>query len=233
MRGKLPVHPAFLDVYSHRAARREVHKGIERVLSPSDTVKSASAVKEGTIDPSGPRYGRPSHRFGPPTALFSEPLALLKYNLEHLESFTPDLATLNCALNLITSSTDFFPDGDQRAEVLKVILGDLIPGRKLWQRPTTRKTAQPDGVWLEDFFAYIIVELKNEPGLAGDPFLQALIAYGKLIAEDEVLSGPTQRLRSTDSYRSTPHTSIGPFYLPFFWPSQGTVSSYLDRKSVV
>jgi len=163
---------------------------VKRGPSPSDSVKSASAVKEATIDLRGPRYGRPSYRFGPPTSLFSEPLALLEYNLGHLGSFSPNHGTLNRAFDLITSSTDFFGDEDKREATLKLILGGLLPGMNKWQRPTPGKTAQPYGIWLEEPFAYLIVELKNEPGLGGDPFLQALVSYGKLLVQDEVFFGP-------------------------------------------
>ena len=158
--------------------------------SPSDSVKDASAVKDATIDPRGPRYGRPSDRFGPPTSLFSEPLALLEYKLGHLESFTPNLETLNRAFEFITSSTDFFSDEDKREVALKLILGGILQGTNKWQRATPGKTAQPDAIWLQEPFAYLILELKNEPGLAGDPFLQTLISYGKLLVQDEVFFGP-------------------------------------------
>ena len=185
---------------------------IKRGPSPSDSVKNASAVKDATIDPRGPRYGRPSDRFGPPTSLFSEPLALLEYSLGHLESFTPNLETLNRAFELITSSTDFFVDEDKREGVLKLILGGLLPGTNKWQRPTTGKTAQPGAIWLEEPFAYLIVELKNEPGLAGDPFLQTLVSYGKLLVQDEVFFGPHQQLSPTNSYCSTTRTSTVPVF---------------------
>ena len=158
--------------------------------SPSDSVKSASAVENATIDRHGPRYGRPSDRFGPPTSLFSEPLALLKYNLEHLESFTPNDGMLDRAFNLITSSADFFGGEDNREASLKVILGGFLPGTNTWKRPTPGKTAQPGGIWLEGPFAYLIVGFKNEPGIGGDPFLQALVTYGKLTAQEEVFFSP-------------------------------------------
>ena len=138
---------------------------IKRGPSPSDSVKNASTVKNATIDPRGPRYGRPSDRFGSPTPLFSEPLALLEYNLGHLESFTPNLETLNRAFELITNSTDFFVDEDKREGVLKLVLGGLLPGPNKWQRPTPGKRAQPDAIWLEEPFAYLIVQLKTSRGL--------------------------------------------------------------------
>jgi len=177
----------FPDVHSHRAARRELSKAIKQTASPSNSVKSASAVKDATIDPAGPRYGRPSHRFGPPTALFSKPLALLKYNLEHLESYSPDTSMLDRAYELIVQATDFFADECTRESALRLTLKKLLPGWSKRQGLTSDKTDKPHAVELEDFSAYVIVELKNEPGLSGDPSLQGLITYAKLITQPKVL----------------------------------------------
>jgi len=114
----------------------------------------------------------------------------LKYNLGHLESLEPDYRTLDHAFDLITSSANFFADEDQREERLKVTLGGLLPGKCVWREKTSSQTAKPAGVWLQGPFTYILAELKNEPGLGGDPFLRSLVAYGKFTAEDEVLFGP-------------------------------------------
>jgi len=43
-----------------------------------------------------------------------------------------------------------------------------------------------DRVWFEGFFVYLIFELKNEPGLGGDPFLHSLAVYSKIIRQKEV-----------------------------------------------
>jgi len=94
---------------------------------------------------------------------------------------------LDHAFELIVQATDFFPDEDKREIALKRTLKGLLPGQSEWQRWTSGKTAKPGAVWLEGLFAYVVVELKNEPGLAGDPILQSLITYAKLTAQEEVL----------------------------------------------
>ena len=134
---------------------------------------------------SGPRYGRPAHRFGPPTALFSKPLAILKYHLDNLESLTPDPTTLDRAFDLIVYAADFFHDEGWREAVLRPLLQGLLVGKNEWQWSTT--SARPDGVWLQGHFAYLTVTLKNESGLGGDPCLQGMISYGKIVTQEEVL----------------------------------------------
>ena len=143
------------------------------------------------LGPGGPRYGRPTHRFGPPTALFSEPLALLEYDLGHLESFTPNSKMLDRVFDLIVISAGFFVDEKTREVGLKTILKNLLVGRNEWQQSITeegskKSSTKPDGVWLEGPFVYLIFELKNEPGLGGDPFLQGLGVYGKITALEKV-----------------------------------------------
>ena len=190
LKGKRLFIPLFRVHYPLPTERQDLSKAIKQGPSPSETVKSATAMKEAVLDPTGPRYGRPMHRFGPPTALFSPPLALLKYNLGHLESFTPNHAMLSHALDLIDISTAFFANENAREGSLKTILGHLLVGQSQWQSSITeegsKKSIKADGVWLEDSFVYLIFELKNESGLGGDPLLQGLTVYGKITAQDKV-----------------------------------------------
>jgi len=173
--------------------------------SPSESVKSHAAIGRAVNNPAGPRYGRPSDRFGPPTALFNKELALLRYDLGHLEAFTPDSVDINNAFVFTENAVEFFTDESKREAALRPILGELLPGKNQWQMPTSGGSARPDGVWLEGSFAYLVAEVKNEPGLGGDPFLQGLLAYSKILAQDEVRS---------PSCHSTPLRCLAQ-YLPF------------------
>ena len=136
--------------------------------------------------PHGPRYGRPSDRFGPPTALFSKPLALLRHEIDNLESFTPDAVTLETAFQFITASTGFYADEKVREVILQPLLKALLPGDIKWQHKTVDGTVIADGAWFEGEFAYMILEMKNEQGLGGDPCVQGLVTYGKIIAQEKV-----------------------------------------------
>ncbi|KAF8326388.1 uncharacterized protein EI90DRAFT_1949019 [Cantharellus anzutake] len=152
--------------------------------SPLESVKSPGAIKCAVEGPSGPRYGRPSDRFGPPTALFSPPLARLRYRIEHLDAI-PDRAVALATSDLIELSAGFYEDEIQRGADLRIPLKSLISGTSKWQTETEDGSAKPDGVWLLEGLAYLIVEIKNEPGLGGDPFLQGLITYSKILAQEK------------------------------------------------
>ena len=154
---------------------------------PSDAVVSAAGVKGAVDRPSGPRYGRPSDHYGPPTALFSRDLARLEYNLKYPVVVAPDPGTVEFAFQLITTTTRFFDNETSRENPVRVILEAALGSKGQWQTSLSDKTTRPNGVWLESFFIYLVVEMKNEPGLGGDPFLQGLIVYSKIIAQEEVL----------------------------------------------
>ena len=143
---------------------------------------------ETVLSRSGPRYGRPSERFGPPTALFDSALAVLLYDLEHLEAFTPLSTTMPYAFELISRSTGFFDGGDVRGLNLRNVLTALLPGEIKWQHSMADGAVKPYGAWFEGSFVYMIFQLKNEPGLEGDPFLHGLAAYTKIIKQEKVSS---------------------------------------------
>ena len=216
-------------MYQFPTERGEIPPAIKDGPSPSDSVKSFSGIRNAVLAPSGPRYGRPSDHYGPPTVLFSEPLAFLKYNLDHLELFTPDHTIMEDAYDLVAGSANFYDAEPSREVFLKLVLPKLLRGQNEWQRETSDKKAKSDGAWLEGHLVYLIVELKNEQGLGGDPFLQGLVTYGKIIAQKGVLSCIVPHLiiaRPLSHIYSMLHTSSGLTFLPFCSPSQGTVSSY-------
>jgi len=199
MKGRLPPRPP--PIYSFPAARAELSRTMRTTGSPSDSVKSPSAIKGAVDRPTGPRYGRPSDRFGPPTALFSRELALLRYDLEHLEALAPHSTTADHTFDLIEHAANFFDDDGGREAALRPILGKLLVGKSQWQVPIANRSIKSDGVWFEEFFAYLIVEVKNEAGLGGDPFLQGLVVYSKIIAQEKVPS-PSCLFHSTKMPRT-------------------------------
>jgi len=156
--------------------------------SPSETVKTFAGIKGAVDNSTGPRYGRPSERFGPPAVLFNEELAFLKYYLDHLETFAPSSSTAFLASALIDTATAFFDEEGRRESSLRPTLQGLIAGTVKWQHKMADGPTKPGGVWLEDLFAYLILEIKNEPGLGGDPFLQGLIVYNKIVTQEKVRS---------------------------------------------
>ena len=156
------------------------------IASPSDCVQNAAGVQKTVLDPGGPRYGRPSDRFGPPVALFNNALAGLQYDLGHLETLTPFETAIPYAFDLVSRCTGFFDTEDQREKTLQDTLKALLPGESKWKEPIAGGTAKPNGVWFKGSAVYMIFELKNEPGLGGDPSLQSFAVYSKVVHRREV-----------------------------------------------
>ena len=136
--------------------------------------------------PSGPRFGRPSDRFGPPAVLFSPELAPLKRDLDHLNELPVDREIGGYAVNFTSTAASFFREESSREMALWPILGGLLAGECKWQPTIAGGSVRPDAVLLEDDFPYLIIEIKNEVGLGGDPFLQGLLLYSKFIAYEKV-----------------------------------------------
>ena len=110
----------------------------------------------------------------------------MQYDLEHLEALTPLETTIPHAYDLVSRSAEFFDEEDVRELTLQDTLEALLPGSNRWQRPMINGAVKPGRVWFEGPFVYLIFELKNEPGLGGDPFLQSLAVYSKIIKQKEV-----------------------------------------------
>ena len=97
--------------------------------------------------------------------------------------------------DLIIAATAFYTDEAQREQALRGPLTSLLHGGSEWQTPINNGTANPDAVWLEGPFTCLILGLRNESGVGGDPFLQNLVVFGKVINQKEVLSPSRSRRR--------------------------------------
>lgn len=91
--------------------------------------------------------------------------------------------TISHAFDLVANAAEFYSEEDVREHALRTTIKNLLRESQ-WQVLMTVGSGKPDSVWLEGFFAYLIFQLKNEPGLGGDPFLQSLAVYSKIINQD-------------------------------------------------
>ena len=103
-------------------------------------------------------------------ALFDHALAGLQYDLEHFEALTPPDTTILHPYDLVSHSAGFFDDEDAGELILQDTLEILLPGSNRWQQSMSGGVVEPGRVWFEGPFAYLIFELKNEPGLGGIRF---------------------------------------------------------------
>ena len=174
--------PSASPVYSVFVAWSALTMEMKNLVSPADTAKNPAFMK-GTAENLAAW-----DRYGPLTALFSEHLAILRHELEESDQF-PNPICATCTRQLIEGSARFYDSGAERETALQPILRKLISGKAYWQARLDNKLARPDGVWIEEHFAYVVVEIKNESESAGDLILQGLAVYSKILAQDKVLPG--------------------------------------------
>ena len=123
-----------------------------------------------------------------PVALFNDILARFQARLEKNddEVFSHDVTQ---AGKYIDFATTFYVDEKVRqAEIRKIMDTALgLPGQ--WGEALKWADGiKPDGYWFMRDFLSIVLELKNSPGIYGDPLLQCIVDFGKIIASSKVLS---------------------------------------------
>ncbi|KAJ7786021.1 hypothetical protein B0H16DRAFT_1708240 [Mycena metata] len=160
---------------------------------PSTAVHDPSAIKLAHLGTdkntdTAIRAGRPANNRGPSVSLFSEPLAVLSEQIS-----TPDsLPRLSHSFlvdveKFMRLATQFYATEDARIAAYTPFLNTLL-GEGQWESKANR--AKPDARWK----ARVIAEMKNEPGLSGDPRLQAEVSYRYVISSAE--DGQTYGLSS-------------------------------------
>lgn len=102
--------------------------------------------------------------------------ALSKCEPEHLYLFAPDLLAVGHASYPTYNSIVFSNEDGERdlsSRSVRPVEGFRV-GKIRWQQSIANCAAEPDRVWLKPrtAFAYLIIQIRNGPGLEGDQFLQ-------------------------------------------------------------
>ncbi|KAJ7764534.1 hypothetical protein DFH07DRAFT_811530 [Mycena maculata] len=173
------VHITFAEVC---AARSIAVRALSALPSPStcSTRPKDLYLHEGTL------AGRPFGRCGPPTAIYDSRLAGLSDALRSLETSVPvpTPSKLAWAISFIRLALDFYATEDQREKELRKLIDEVFPGAD-WQRPSTIFRAE--AIWDGQIF-----ESKQERGNGGDPEIQCIGDYGKIVSD---FSTPMGRFR--------------------------------------
>ncbi|KAF8963415.1 hypothetical protein BDZ97DRAFT_2059090 [Flammula alnicola] len=112
--------------------------------------------------------GRPG---GAPAAIYNPALAILQQNnLEHLEQVEVSCPDIERAAKYLQCGVAFYQNDALRQMVIKELIDEAI-GEK--------------GDWWYDTFLILVLELKNTLGLSGDPLLQAVIDYSKVVSREK------------------------------------------------
>jgi hypothetical protein len=154
----------------------EIVGKITKPMDASNFAKSAGWV----VTQAGPiRIDclRPADRSGLPISLLHPAFAKFKSIIAQPLPFESDAAqAMATAWTLCMTMPNHFKVKASRAEAFFTGLGGLFDGRSF--NPTSYGSANPDAVLMKpDGSLEIVVELRNEPGSAGDVYMQSACSF--------------------------------------------------------
>ena len=161
-------------------------ENFDRIASgPSPSEVSKDPQQQAKIfgeDPSI-HVGRPG---GPPAAVFNTALATLQRRLDDLEKVDVHPEEVKLAANYLGLAVNYYSTEDDREEAIKTSFIGSMGGEGVWKIWYAGET-KPDCSWWSDDFPIMVMELKNSCGVSGDAFIQCVVVYSKIIAQDKVL----------------------------------------------
>ena len=150
-------------------------------VSPSDAVKDAHNVRALLDD-------REIYRNQVPVALFSGPLATLQARLEKNDAAVSS-HEVSRAATYITQAIAFYDDEKLRQAAICRTIDSALGSEGQWeQKLGWASDIKPDRCWFAGVFLSMVLELKNTPGIAGDPVLQCIADLSKIVPNSKVLS---------------------------------------------
>ena len=136
--------------------------------------------------------GRPS---GVPAAIFNPALAILQHRLDHLDHVNATRQDVMHAADYLNHAIGFYSDETSREKALQGLLDVAVDQGGSWNKQLSWADGiKPDCCWWHKEFLTTVLELKNTVGLAGNPVLQAIVDYSKIISQEKVRYAPSAHL---------------------------------------
>ncbi|KAG5635434.1 hypothetical protein H0H81_011254, partial [Sphagnurus paluster] len=108
----------------------------------------------------------------------------LQRRLENLDQVEVDPRDIANAADYLNTAIITYDDESAREKAIKNYIDIAVGQSGDWNsRLEWAHAIQPTCAWWHKLFLYIVLELKNIDGLAGNPSLQSIIDYGKIIPE--------------------------------------------------
>ncbi|KAF6743657.1 hypothetical protein DFP72DRAFT_1020092 [Ephemerocybe angulata] len=118
-----------------------------------------------------------------PAALFNGPLGRLQQRFG--SDWLPDESTIQMAREYIALATESYPNEKDRQFAIKLPIEGMLGPATGWNKKLRfADDIEPDACWLtaSGEFSCTILELKNTPGLEGDPIFQCIADLGEIVA---------------------------------------------------
>ena len=127
--------------------------------------------------------GRPG---AAPAAIFNPALVTLQQRLDNLDQVQVDRKDVKYATDHLKQAVKFY-DEPIRAEAIKEMVNVAIGQDGDWGTQLSWADGiKPDCCWWYKEFLIMVLELKNVLGLDGNPVLQAIVDYSKIVSQEKV-----------------------------------------------
>ena len=154
-------------------------------FSPSDTIASIPKIREFIEGVKAHVYlGRPG---GAPASIFNPALAGLQRRLDHLDQIQVTRHDVKHATDYLNLAIKIYDDEAARESAVKESINTAVGQDGSWNTKLDWAGGiKPGCCWWYNEFIITLLEVKNVVGLAGNPILQAIVDYGKIISQTKV-----------------------------------------------
>ena len=120
-------------------------------------------------------------------AIFNPALATLQRRLDNLDQVQVDRIDVKYATDYLKQAIKFYADEQTREEAIKETVDVAVGQDGDWGTQLNWADGiKPACCWWHEEFLTMVLELKNILGLAGNPTLQAIIDYSKIVSQEKV-----------------------------------------------
>ena len=123
-----------------------------------------------------------------PVALFNDALGRLEQRLEKNDAIVDEVAVYR-AHDYITRATAVYRDEESRQGAIKPNIEEVLGSVDEWGAQLGwAGDIKPGACWFYGTFTGIVLELKNVPGISGDPIFQCIADLSRIIPSAKVLA---------------------------------------------
>ncbi|KAF8956121.1 hypothetical protein BDZ97DRAFT_1672053 [Flammula alnicola] len=191
-RKKLRKGTHFVDTpYSRQSPFSFLHLDLRKHIdslcpaySPSETIGSITKIRELLEGVNTRVYlGRPG---GAPAAIFNPALAALQRRLDHLDQVQVTCQDVTHATDYLNLAMKIYDNETARESAIQESVDAAVGLDGGWNVELNwADDIEPDCCWWHEGFLIMVLELKNVVGLDGNPLLQAIVDYGKIISQEK------------------------------------------------
>ncbi|KDR71642.1 hypothetical protein GALMADRAFT_254023 [Galerina marginata CBS 339.88] len=157
---------------------------LRAAYSPSETISSAAKI--GELHEGINARIHLTHPGGAPAAIFNPALAALQRDLDRLDQVEVTCHDVQHATEYVGLALKNYDSEADRKSATEESINAAVDRVGDWHTKLDwADSIRPDCCWWHEGFAFTVLTLKNIVGLAGNPLLEAILVYGKIISQSK------------------------------------------------